>query len=152
MMNTRKFTEDFLKGDFAKKNLYSHLQFGFPQPFSHKNGLAIRYLLHKFSCDKNEIIFFSPSFEIDIIYPSGIISRFVELDSIDKNNTVGFPKNKVIRLKNAFEESYATCDELLNFYNAHQFVTPIVYKKYYQQLEKISTDIGFAEWYGGLYD
>lgn len=151
-MDTRKFLDDFLSGDFAKKNLYSHLQMGFPQPFPYKNGLAIRILFHKFSCDKDEISFYSPSFEINLIYPSGIISKFTELESSDKNVVVKIPGNKVIRFKNAFEECYAACDELLNFYNTHQSVTPIVYKKYYQYLERLSDDIGFLKWYGGLYD
>lgn len=151
-MNTRQMIDEFIVSDFFRNNMYSHLQAGLPLPFKYKNGLGIRFLFHKMISSSEQIILFSPSFEICLVYPSCRLIRFSEIGDIDKDITLSISKRKTIAFKNAYERCYNACDELMDFFDNHSRLTPTVLKEYYRCLEKSASDVGMDIWYGGLYD
>lgn len=152
-MSTRQITEQFLKSEFASKNLYSRLQIGLPLPVLYKDRLGLYFLFHKLHCTADEITISSPKFEVCLIYPSSRIVRYAELgDSAYKPSIISIPAKNVKKLKNVYESCFFACDEVLTFYDVHRKITPIVLKKYYECIEKYASDIGVERWYGGLYD
>lgn len=152
-MNIKEFTDEFLRSDFAKRNIYTHLQMGYPLPVPYKNGVAIRFLFHKLSCNKEQITLSEPRFEIVLAYPSGRILYFSELDNNRYNAAeAAITKQKAAMLAYSFKQVCDNCDELLQFYNTYSRVTGIMYKKYYENLTKASSNIGLGDWYGGVYD
>lgn len=152
-MDIKQFTDDFLNSDFARKNLYTHMQPGFPLPVHYENGVAIRFLCHKLACTKENITLSDPKFEIVLAYPSARILHFSEISDQKYNtNEAVFSKQEMMGFAHSFEQMYNACDELLQFYDEHKKVTQIMYKKFYERLDKEASKIGFSDWYGGIYD
>ena len=150
-MNTREFTDHFFNGEFAKRNLFSHMQIGIPLPILHKEGLGTRLLFHKMSCTEDRICLSAPRFEVCAVYPSGRIYRFSEFDVPSfKTEEIIIPKKKTVRFKTMFEQCFSACDDVFAFYDLHGKVTSIVLKKYYELVGKYAEDFGIEEWYGGL--
>lgn len=150
-MNTRIFVDEFLNSDFAKKNLYTHLQAGYPLPIQRNNVLAIKLLFHPLICTLQQITLSEPIFEIVLEYPTARILYFSQLEP--QNNTqIVIPQQKVQYFANSFEQAFNNCDELLQFFETYNRITPIVFKQYYEQLNTAITDTGLAVWYGGIYD
>lgn len=152
-MRTANFIDEFLHSDFAKKNLFTHLQIGFPMPLAYENGIAVRCFFHKLICTEKQITLSGPRFEIILSYPSGRIIYFSPLDDKTYHTTdVVITKKQVENLEYTFEQMYDACDEVIGFYDEYQKVTDVIYKQYYNRLEKVSKSIDMADWYGGLYD
>lgn len=152
-MGIKSFTDNFLQSDFVRKNLYTHLQLGFPMPVPYENGIAIRCFFHKLNCNEQQITLSQPKFEIRLAYPSGKIIYFSEVvDKKYQTPEVIITKKRADNFEYTFEQMYAACDEVIDFYSEYFKVTDVVYKKYYKHLERLSTGIGMSDWYGGLYD
>lgn len=152
-MSIIEFVDEFLNSDFAKRNLYTHMQMGFPMPVKYREGIAIRFFFHKLVCTREQIILSEPRFEIVLSYPSGRIVFFSEINNKKYSTSeAAIPEKKAERLLYSFERIYDACDDAVDFYNEYHKATGIVYKKYYESLEKVAEDIGLSDWYGGLYD
>ena len=148
MMDLREFTEDFIRGDFARKNIYSHLHMGFPIPVVRDDGLGIELCLHKLICTDSSLTMSAPAFKAGLMYPSGRIFLFSQLETPHGEELV-LPRRMLYALKNAYDVLYSACGEIADFYLAHGRVTQVMLKRYSQLLHKTASDIGAEQWYGG---
>ena len=150
-MDTRQFIKSFTEGEFYGKNVFYCLQPGLPLPIRYKEGLAIALSLHKITCLQDCISMSAPKFTVNLVYPCGRITKFEELsgDCFEKQEIV-IPNKKLNSFKTAIEECYLSCDEILHFYDSHNYVTNVLFKRYYEGLEKLKKDIGLETWYGGF--
>ena len=151
-MQTRQIIEDFLAGDFARKNIFSHLQAGIPFPFLYKDGIGLRFWFHRLCCTADGITLSSPVFEVRFTYPSGRIIYFSETDAAFQPHEIKIPKNNMRLFKSVYTRCYSACDEVLDFFDAHHTLTPTALKEYYRCVDKNTPDIGIDKWYGGSYD
>ena len=150
MSKTNEFIEAFLKSEFANRNLFSHLQAGIPIPIPYKNGFGIRLFFHRIICTSEQISFSAPKFEVCIVYPTGRIFRFTELDENSDNvEYADIPNNKANALRHFYKSCYLECDECLEFFDSHKKITPVVLNKYNDFVKKASEGTGLEIWYGG---
>ena len=149
-MDARQFTDQFIKSDFASKNLFSHLQMGIPLPMLRHDELCLKLLFHKMRCGEDGIVLSAPRFEVCLAYPSGRIVRFLEIeDAESQTNEVQVPQKKLRSFQNFYERSFSACDEILSFYEQHRSVTDILFRRYHSHVAELAAGIGMAQWYGG---
>lgn len=152
-MTVREFVESFIRGDFVRKNIPSHLQAGFPIPVQHSGGLGIELYYHKLVCNEEQITLSSPVLRVGLVYPSGRLYLLTEFDEdAYRTHEAAIQRKRIYAYRNAVEQAYAACDEVTGFYHEHSTVPQIMIKRCYQTLEKAAEEIGAEEWYGGLYD
>lgn len=150
-MNTRQFIKNFTKSEFYGKNVFCCLQPGLPLPIRYKDGLAIVLFLHKITYGQDCISMSAPKFAVNLVYPCARITRFEELptEKFEKQEIV-IPNRKMNIFKSSFESCYLSCDEILQFYDGHNSVTQVLFKRHYEGLKRITEDIGLEAWYGGF--
>lgn len=145
-MNIMTFTENFLQSEFAKKNLFMHIQIGIPMPFKYEDGAAVRYFLHKVTCTEDKIVFSQPIGEVVLTYPA---SRIIYFSLINHNSN--YHVAEAVVKKNETEKFARLVDNIYNEFDK-AINSDANYNNYYDLLRYSSKTMDVLEWYGGLYD